>query len=179
MKRQLQSLFPFFDPNALDAARFFFGTDLPEVELHDGDRTVADYLNDMAFEDLEMPEENDVAYYFRIDSASKITIVKRRAYLKSVSVLTSPYSNKEYIEEIAIEDLSLNTSYVSYNFDHATNCLYITTSSASYKDAKAGKYTGKGVFTVTEVKSGIGSTTGWGKLKSGAGWISLDFAAKI
>lgn len=54
MKRQLQSLFPFFDPNALDAARFFFGTDLPEVELHDGDRTVADYLNDIAFEDLEM-----------------------------------------------------------------------------------------------------------------------------
>lgn len=45
--------------------------------------------------------------------------------------------------------------------------------------AKTGKYTGKGVFTVTEVKSGIGSTTGWGKLKSGAGWISLDFATRI
>lgn len=56
MKRQLQSLFSFFDPNALDAARFFFGTDLPEVELHDGDRTVADYLNDTAFEDLEMAD---------------------------------------------------------------------------------------------------------------------------
>ena len=56
MKRQLQSLFPFFDPNALDAARFFFGTDLPEVEIHDGDRTVADYLNDTAFEDLEMAD---------------------------------------------------------------------------------------------------------------------------
>lgn len=44
--------------------------------------------------------------------------------------------------------------------------------------AKTGKYTGVGVFTITEVKSGTGSTLGWGKLKSGAGWISLDYASK-
>lgn len=45
--------------------------------------------------------------------------------------------------------------------------------------AKTGKYTGKGVFTITEVKSGKGSTAGWGRLKSGAGWISLDYAKKL
>ena len=45
--------------------------------------------------------------------------------------------------------------------------------------AKTGKYTGKGVFTITEVKSGTGSTAGWGKLKSGAGWISLDYAKRV
>ena len=45
--------------------------------------------------------------------------------------------------------------------------------------AKTGKFTGKGVFTIVEVKSGKGSTAGWGRLKSGAGWISLDYAAKI
>ena len=45
--------------------------------------------------------------------------------------------------------------------------------------ARTGKYTGKGVFTITEVKSGKGSTDGWGKLKSGAGWISLDYAKRI
>lgn len=45
--------------------------------------------------------------------------------------------------------------------------------------SKTGKYTGKGVFTIVEVKSGIGSKAGWGKLKSGAGWISLDYAKKI
>ncbi len=45
--------------------------------------------------------------------------------------------------------------------------------------AKTGKYTGKGVFTITEVKSGMGSTAGWGKLKSGAGWISLDYAKRV
>ena len=45
--------------------------------------------------------------------------------------------------------------------------------------ATTGKFTGKGVFTIVEVKSGKGSTAGWGRLKSGAGWISLDYAAKI
>ena len=42
-----------------------------------------------------------------------------------------------------------------------------------------GKYTGKGVFTIVEVNSGTGSNSGWGKLKSGAGWISLDYATKL
>ncbi len=44
--------------------------------------------------------------------------------------------------------------------------------------AKTGKFTGKGVFTIVEVKTGQGSDTGWGRLKSGAGWISLDYAVK-
>ena len=42
-----------------------------------------------------------------------------------------------------------------------------------------GKFTGAGVFTITEVKDGPGSAKGWGRLKSGAGWIALDFAQKI
>lgn len=42
-----------------------------------------------------------------------------------------------------------------------------------------GSYTGCGTFTITEVKTGKGSTNGWGRLKSGAGWISLDYATKI
>ncbi len=45
--------------------------------------------------------------------------------------------------------------------------------------AKTGKFTGKGVFTIVEVQSGQGATAGWGRLKSGAGWISLDYGAKI
>lgn len=45
--------------------------------------------------------------------------------------------------------------------------------------ARTGKYTGKGVFTITEQSAGQGSDSGWGKLKSGAGWISLDFTKKV
>lgn len=45
--------------------------------------------------------------------------------------------------------------------------------------AKTGHSTGIGIFTIVETKSGPGSNKGWGKLKSGAGWISLDYAKTI
>ena len=45
--------------------------------------------------------------------------------------------------------------------------------------SRTGKFTGKGVFTIVEVKSGQGSTAGWGRLKSGAGWISLDYCQRL
>ena len=39
--------------------------------------------------------------------------------------------------------------------------------------ARTGQFTGVGVFTIVEVSGN------WGKLKSGAGWISLNYATKI
>ena len=49
--------------------------------------------------------------------------------------------------------------------------------------AKTGKFTGVGIFTITEVKSGKGSKAGWGKLKSSTTaepkWISLDYAKRV
>ena len=36
-----------------------------------------------------------------------------------------------------------------------------------------GKYTGPGTFTITQVKDN------WGKLKSGAGWISLAYCTEV
>lgn len=41
------------------------------------------------------------------------------------------------------------------------------------------KVIGKGIFTITEVRQGRGSEKGWGRLKSGAGWIALEFCEKI
>lgn len=43
---------------------------------------------------------------------------------------------------------------------------------------KTGKYTGIGVFTIVAEADGEGATK-WGKLKSGVGWISLDYGKKI
>lgn len=45
--------------------------------------------------------------------------------------------------------------------------------------SKTGKYTGKGIFTIVEEKSGKGSDAGWGRLKSGAGWIALSHCTKV
>lgn len=35
------------------------------------------------------------------------------------------------------------------------------------------------VYTIVEVKAGKGSVAGWGKLKSGIGWISLDYVKRV
>lgn len=67
---------------------------------------------------------------------------------------------KEYRVQINITDLNIRTG-------PGTNY------------SKTGKFTGKGVFTIVDESSGAGSDSGWGKLKSGAGWISLDYAKKI
>ena len=44
---------------------------------------------------------------------------------------------------------------------------------------RAGGYTGVGVFTIVAVAAGPGSAAGWGQLKSGAGWISLDYCRRL
>ena len=43
---------------------------------------------------------------------------------------------------------------------------------------RTGQFTGKGVFTIVQESKGEGAAL-WGKLKSGAGWISLDFVKKL
>ena len=44
---------------------------------------------------------------------------------------------------------------------------------------RTGKFTGVGSFTIVEERSGQGSADGWGRLKSGAGWISLDYGKRV
>ena len=43
--------------------------------------------------------------------------------------------------------------------------------------ARTGRFTGIGVFTIVEEADGRGASK-WGRLKSGSGWISLDYAEK-
>jgi len=53
LKAQLQKRYPFFDGNALDAARFLFGSPVTEVIWHDGSVNITDLLESRA----EPPEE--------------------------------------------------------------------------------------------------------------------------
>lgn len=41
-----------------------------------------------------------------------------------------------------------------------------------------GSIKGGGIYTIVAESTGTGATK-WGKLKSGAGWISLDYASKV
>ncbi|MBQ8622398.1 MAG: hypothetical protein IJ422_08825, partial [Oscillospiraceae bacterium] len=80
--------------------------------------------------------ENDCVYYFRLNSAKGITIIKRRAQMRSISLLRSPRTTKPILESTTLSlTTSIPTSYISWNFDTATNALYICGSSASYKAA--------------------------------------------
>lgn len=45
--------------------------------------------------------------------------------------------------------------------------------------ARTGHMTGIRTFTIVETLEGEGSDAGWGRLFSGAGWVSLDYAKRI
>ena len=61
MKKLVNSIFPYFDTKALDAARFFFGTQEPNVELYPGRMNLTEFLNDDEFDaDLPGGHEKDV-----------------------------------------------------------------------------------------------------------------------
>ena len=79
---------------------------------------------------------------------------------KQTSSTQTGNTASEYLVQVSISDLNIRTG-------PGTNY------------SKTGRYTGKGVFTIVAESSGQGSVKGWGKLKSGAGWISLDYAEKL
>ena len=54
LKEIVLAMFPFFDTNASDSARFFFGTADPKVEIIDGDLTVNEFI-----------EQDDFDTYFK------------------------------------------------------------------------------------------------------------------
>lgn len=64
-----------------------------------------------------------------------------------------------------------------YRVRVTTSVLHIR-KDAGTSFAQIGKITDKGVYTIVEEKAGPGATQ-WGRLKSGAGWIALDYTSKL
>ena len=54
MKRLVNTIFPYFDTQALDAARFFFGTTTADVEIREGSMNLTDFLQDADAFDQDM-----------------------------------------------------------------------------------------------------------------------------
>lgn len=93
---------------------------------------------------------------------------------KCAKAIVEGILNKTIAEtkEAAIEDAS------NFKVKVETDDLKIRKGAGSnYK--LTGLRTGKGVFTIVEVKTGKGSASGWGRLKSGAGWIPLDKVKRV
>lgn len=69
------------------------------------------------------------------------------------------------------------TAAVPYTVKVTANTLNIRKGPGT-NYAAVGTIKDKGSYTIMEVRTGVGSTKGWGKLKSGVGWISLDYCTK-
>ncbi len=85
--------------------------------------------------------------------------------------------HKKYLTVVEKANVSFVINDCPYRVKITTECLHIR-KGAGTNTPKVGSITDKGVYTIVEEKFGVGATK-WGKLKSGAGWISLDYARKI
>lgn len=52
-KKRITASFPYFDTNALDSARFLYGTDSEDIEVYEGDKNIIDFLDEKDFADFE------------------------------------------------------------------------------------------------------------------------------
>lgn len=53
LKQQINEAFPYFDDNAMDAARLLFGTSNQKVEIYEGSKRITDVLSEDLFADWE------------------------------------------------------------------------------------------------------------------------------
>ena len=58
LKRKAAEMLPFFDSNALDAGRFFFGVYNPEIYTHQGEKNMTEWMQDEERSDLVC--QNDI-----------------------------------------------------------------------------------------------------------------------
>lgn len=53
MKKRIADAFPYFDTNALDSARFLYGSDSDDVEVYEGNKNIIDFLEEDDFADFD------------------------------------------------------------------------------------------------------------------------------
>ncbi|MFA7136839.1 MAG: primase alpha helix C-terminal domain-containing protein, partial [Bacteroidales bacterium] len=115
MKKLVNSIFPYFDTKALDAARFFFGTQEPDVELYPGRMNLTEFLNDDEF-DAGLPggHEKDVV----IPEGSRNATMSRFAGIVIKKYGDTAKAYQSFLEKAAIcvpplDNSELNTIWHS------------------------------------------------------------------
>ena len=104
---------------------------------------------------------------FKVLANAKACADKNAGYYVFDEKGTVVYPTK--VEDTKKESFLFRVSISDLNIRRGPGTDYLAT----------GGFTGKGTFTIVEVKEGKGSTKGWGRLKSGAGWISLDHGERV
>ena len=154
----------FHTSNPQPGDQIFFGTSL-DNSTHTG---IVESVDKKQVHTIEGNTSNQVARRNYSLTNSRILGYGRPAYdavgSETPSIPAEPEKPQEqtvpFLVKVSIKDLNIRKGPgTNYN--------------------RTGYYTGIGVFTIVAVQSGQGSDTGWGKLKSGAGWISLDYCKKL
>ena len=113
------------------------------------------------------------------DYKKAVQIIKDGGYATSPTYVQNICSIIERwnLTKYDLKESAADASFQSYLVRVSINDLNIRKGPGT-DCARTGKFTGKGVFTIVAEADGKGATR-WGKLKSGAGWISLDYAKRI
>lgn len=91
LKQQINEAFPYFDDNAMDAARLLFGTSNQEVEIYEGSKRITDVLSEDLFADWE-------------DSLSEIGEGSRNSTMSHIAgKLIKRYGAKKETHELFLE----------------------------------------------------------------------------
>ena len=117
-------------------------------------------------------KDNDI-----IDTAAEqkaFGVAYAKAILEYLGIAYKTTDTKPVVTETAKTEWTKTTFEVRVNIK---NLNVRTGPGTTY--AKTGQIIRPGVYTITETKAGRGSKAGWGKLYSGAGWISLDYTQTL
>ena len=108
LKKRLNALFPYFDTKALDAARFFFGTENPVVMFHAGTITLNEcldmYYPDDPFDDLPDAHEtipqgsrNSTMHLFAVKVLKRFGLSEdaKRLFREQAEKCAPPLDNQE------------------------------------------------------------------------------------
>lgn len=123
-------------------------------------------------------EKVDASKVYTIKGNSSDQVIRRSYALNNAKILG--YGRPAYDAQTTTTAATQNTQTTSESFLVRVSITDLNIRKGPGTNyARTGRFTGKGVFTIMEVKSGTGSANGWGRLKSGAGWISLDYAVRV
>ena len=114
-----------------------------------------------------------------LEASNAVLIGYERPANQSEAVQKQRAKNGQtYYDNYAKEDSAPSGAFEPYRVRVAISDLNIRKGPGT-NYIRTGRFTGKGIFTIVAESSGTGSKKGWGKLKSGAGWISLDYANRL
>lgn len=134
------------------------------------------YLKDLLDKTAKVVQSKKFNSFTNVKNA--INHLVKCKVIDSPAYWMSNYSKIKYLDSLLIKVANQIEYKSSYLVQVTADSLNIR-KGAGTNYAISGVIKNKGIYTIVEESSGAGSTKGWGKLKSGAGWISLDFVKKV